>query len=199
MFPFIERCKISLNYLEDSGPSLAACNYLEFMERVRTVMLQHVAQLINIGRTHILYDHEVFKTELFLNYRETMGNFFSSSMNPVFQALNVVLQKLSSQLTNLYSDVNGNQKSSIYFMSSNFRQINYNVGTVKMMLLVLQLSVICKFCFDYFSLFDRCSNSSEPLSDKIIITSDQVVNSNSYETSNLDNKTNTVPPQDSND
>ena len=33
-------------------------------------MLQDVAQLINIGSTHILFDYEVFKTEVFLNHKK---------------------------------------------------------------------------------------------------------------------------------
>ena len=44
-----------------------------------------------------------------------------------------------------------------------------------------------------------CYNSPEPLLDEIINPSDQVVNVNSSETSNLDNMTNEVPPQDIND
>ena len=56
-----------------------------------TVMLQDVAQLINIGRTHILFDDAVFKTDLFLKYKENMGNFCSISVNLVSQSLKDVL------------------------------------------------------------------------------------------------------------
>ena len=48
-------------------------------------MLKDVAQLINIGLINILSDHECFKTELFLNQNETLGTFFSTSVNPVSQ------------------------------------------------------------------------------------------------------------------
>ena len=68
-FPFIEKCKISLNAIDASDPKPTACAFLELMDRGMTVLLQDVAQLINIGFTHILFDCEVFKTELFLNYR----------------------------------------------------------------------------------------------------------------------------------
>ena len=78
-------------------------------------MLQNVAKLMNISRTHILFDHEVFKTELFLKYRETMSTLCSTSVNPVFQSLKAVLTELSSQLTNLQYDVNGHQKTSMCF------------------------------------------------------------------------------------
>ena len=110
-------------------------------------------------------------------------------MNPVPQSLKAALPELSSQLTNLKYDVNGHQKTSMDFLCSNFCQINDNIVTVKMMLLVLQLLVICKK-IDYFSNFERSYNSLEPLADKSINPSDQLVNTNSSETSNLDNMTN---------
>ena len=53
--------------------------------------------------------------------------------------------------------------------------------------------------FNYFSSFERGYNSPEPLSGDSIHTSDQAFNSNSSETLNLDNMSNEVPPQDSND
>ena len=78
IFPLIERYKLSLNALDASDPITTACAFLDFTEIERTVLLQDVAQLINIGRTHILCYHEVFKTELFLNYKETLGTFCST-------------------------------------------------------------------------------------------------------------------------
>ena len=66
------------------------------------------------------------------------------------------------------------------------------------MLLVLQLSVICNFS-KYCSRFESGYNSPEPLADERTYPSDQVVNANSPKTSNLNNTTNEVPPQDSND
>ena len=91
IFPFIEQCNISLNALDASDPSPAAYVLLDFMDRVRTVMLQDVAQLINIGRTHILFDNEVFKTELFLNYNEALSTFCRIIVNLLSQSLNVVM------------------------------------------------------------------------------------------------------------
>ena len=51
---------------------------------------------------------------------------------------------------------------------------------------MLQLLVIYKK-INYCSSFERGSNSPEPLEDEIINPSDQVVNANSPEISNLDN------------
>ena len=65
--PFIEKCKISVNALDASDPNPTSCAFPDLMKRGRTVLLKYLAQLINIGRTHILFDREVFKTELFLN------------------------------------------------------------------------------------------------------------------------------------
>ena len=61
------------------------------MYRGITLILQDVAQLINIGRTHILFHHEVVNTELFLNYKENLGPFFSTSVNPSYQSLKYVM------------------------------------------------------------------------------------------------------------
>ena len=94
-------------------------------------MLQDVAQLINIGRTHILLYRSVFKTDLFLKYRETMGTFCITGVNPVSQSMKAVLTEHSIQVTNLNSDVNGHQNTSMDFLCSNFCQINDNVVTVK--------------------------------------------------------------------
>ena len=59
------------------------------------------------------------------------------------------------------------------------------------------MSVICKK-IKYCSSFERGSNSTKPLADESINPSDQVVNANSSETSNLYNMTSEVPQQDSN-
>ena len=85
--------------------------------------------MINIGRTHILFDHTVFKTELLFKYEETMGNFCSTSGNPVSQSLKAVLPQISSQVKNLHSDINGCKNTSMDFMRSNFCQINADVTT----------------------------------------------------------------------
>ena len=55
------------------------------MERGTTGMIQDVSQLINIGRIHILFDRAVFKTDLLLKYKETMGTFIITSVNIVSQ------------------------------------------------------------------------------------------------------------------
>ena len=101
------------------------------MDRGRKLLLQYFRQLMNIGHTRVLFDHEVFNTELLLNYKEIMGTFCSTIVNPVSQSLKSILPELSSKLTNLHSDVNGHQKTSIYYLSSNFCQINDNVATMK--------------------------------------------------------------------
>ena len=60
-----------------------------------------------------------------------MGTLLSTRVNPVSHSLKSVLTELSSQITNLHSDVNGRQKSSIYFLCSNFHKSNDIVVTVK--------------------------------------------------------------------
>ena len=44
IFPFIERCNISLNALYAPDTRTASCAFLDFMERFRTLLLQYVAQ-----------------------------------------------------------------------------------------------------------------------------------------------------------
>ena len=84
------------------------------------------------------------------------------------------------------------------FLCSKFRQKDDNIVTVKK-------DVACTTTVSNIHFFQvsvkvwKSYNSSEPLSDNIINPSDQVVNANSYESSNLYNMTNEVPPQDSND
>ena len=94
---------------------------------VWTVLLQDVAQLINISWTHILFDNEVFKTKLLLNYKKIMVTFCRISVNPVSKYLKDVLSEVSSQATNLHSDINRHQNTSMDFLHSNFFQINDNV------------------------------------------------------------------------
>ena len=86
---------------------------------------------MNICHTHILFDCEVFKIELFLNYKETLGGFCRTNVNPVTQSLKSLLTELSIQLTNLHSDVDDHQNTSMDYLSFNFRQIDDNVVTVK--------------------------------------------------------------------
>ena len=92
-------------------------------------MLQDVAQLINIGQTRILFDNEVFRTDLFLEYKENVDTLYSRSLNQEYQPLKTVLPEFSNQVTNLHSDINGHQKTSMNFLHYNFRQIKYNVTT----------------------------------------------------------------------
>ena len=66
------------------------------------------------------------------------------------------------------------------------------------MFLVLQMSVICKK-INYCSRPEIDYNPPKPLEDESINTSNQVVNTNSSKTSNLDNITKEVTAQDSND
>ena len=143
--PFIERWKISINGVDVSDPRPTACAFPDFMERGITVVLQGIAQLMNIGRTNILFYHEVFKTELFLNYRETLGTFCSTSVNPVSQSLKAVLTELSSQLTNLHSVVMVTKRPAWIICLLNFVKSMIMLLLWKMMLFVLQLSVICFF------------------------------------------------------
>ena len=58
-----------------SDPSSTDCDFFDFIDRGRKLLIQDVAQLMNIVQTHILFDHEVFKTDLFLKYKETMATF----------------------------------------------------------------------------------------------------------------------------
>ena len=103
-----------------------------FQRQVSTVLLKDVAQLINIVWTHILFDHAVLKTDLFLKYNETMATLSSTNVNPVSQSLKAVLPELSSQVTNFHSDINGHQNTSMDFLRYNFCQINDNVTTTLM-------------------------------------------------------------------
>ena len=84
------------------------------------------------------------------------------------------------------------------FLCSYISQINDNILTVENYVARTTTVSDMQF-FKYFSRFERGSNSPEPLSDKNNNTSDQAVNVDSSETSNLENMTNEVPPQDSSD
>ena len=53
VFLFIYRRRNSLNALYAYNPMPIACDFLDFMDRDRTVLLQYFSQLINISRTHI--------------------------------------------------------------------------------------------------------------------------------------------------
>ena len=101
-------------------------------------MPQDVAQLIHIGGLKFLFYHAVFKTGLLLRCKKTVCTLCSTSVDPVSQSMKAVLTELSSQVTNLHSDINGNQKTSIDFLRSSFRQINDNVTTT------LRISTDCK-------------------------------------------------------
>ena len=142
------------------------------MERGITVLLQDVSQLTNIGRTHIWSDNENFKIELFLNYKETLGNFCSTTVNTVSQSLQAELLELSVQLTNLHYDIDRNKKTSMDYLSPHFFQINDNVVNVEndvaYTTTVRDMQKKIKYC----SRFERGSNSPEPLADEIINPSD---------------------------
>ena len=120
-------------------------------------------------------------------------------MNPVSKSLNDILPELSSQVTNLHSDINSHQNTSMNFLFSKFHQINDNVVTVKNDVAFTTNIIDMRNNFKYFSIYEIGYNSLEYLSDEIINPSHQVVNENSSKTSKLDNITNEVHAQDSND
>ena len=180
ILPLIEWCKITIGALDASNTNPKDFAFLDFMEIGRKVLLQGVAQLINIGCTHILFDHDVFKTEWFLNYKETLGTLFSTSVNPVYLSLNSLLPELSIKLANLHSDVNGHQKTIIDFLCSNFRQINDIVITAKNDFSRSTTVSDMQNLFNYCSWVERGSNSHETLADEIIDDIDKVVNVNSF-------------------
>ena len=70
IFPFIEQYNISLNALNAYYTRPTSCDFIYFIDRGRTLILKDVAQLINIVRTNVLFHPEVFKSGLFLNYRD---------------------------------------------------------------------------------------------------------------------------------
>ena len=85
-------------------------------------------------------------------------------MNQVSQSLKSVLAEISSQLSNLHSDVNGHQNTSMDFLRSDFHQINDNVVNVKNDVAhTTTVSDMKKF--EHFSRCEIGSNSHEPLSD----------------------------------
>ena len=43
IFPFIDKYKISFNDLDESYPRVTSCDFLDFMERRRTLLLQNAA------------------------------------------------------------------------------------------------------------------------------------------------------------
>ena len=137
MFTFIDQFSNSINDLDASDPIPTACVFLDFLDRGIKVLLQDVSQLIKIGRTHILFDHALFRTELLFNYNKTMDTFCITSLNPVSQSLMAVLLEISTQVTSLHYDINGHLNTSTDFLCSNFHQINDNVVTVKKNFLVL--------------------------------------------------------------
>ena len=189
-------------YLQTPHPFLEGAgkhSQLRTFSMVWTVLLQDVAQLINISWTHILFDHEVFKTKLLLNYKKIMVTFCRISVNPVSKYLKDALSEVSSQATNLHSDINRHQNTSMDFLHSNFPQIYDNVATIEDDVACTTTFSDMQSFFKYWSMFKRGYNSHVPLVDEIINPSNQVVNANSSETLNLDKITNEVPPQDSND
>ena len=69
ILPFIYQLRNSLNALGVYDLRPTYFDLLDLVEKGRTIFLQDFTQLIHIGRNHILFDHAVFKTELFLKYK----------------------------------------------------------------------------------------------------------------------------------
>ena len=130
--PFFDSYSLPVIFMTHISPSFLmndrTPNTLQW--HLSTVLIQDVVQLINIGRIYTLFDHAVFNTYLFLRYKETMGNFCRTSVNPLSEFLKAVMSEFSIQVTNLHSDINGHQNTSMAFLYSDFRQIYDNVTTI---------------------------------------------------------------------
>jgi hypothetical protein len=72
IFPEIEYW---LNHQQQtSQPNLAAVGFLNLLQFLRKVILQDAVELLNMGKSHPVLNHEIFKSAAFLRYKEQLSN-----------------------------------------------------------------------------------------------------------------------------
>jgi hypothetical protein len=103
IFPFLEEEMKKDNFLK--RPTTLA--FLNMLKRLRVVILQDVAVLKNMGRTHKFFEAPVFCSNEFENFRKSVSEVVASAMDTSDANVEKVLPGLMKRLDIMHSDMKG--------------------------------------------------------------------------------------------
>ena len=109
MFPFVQRIEEAL--VQSSNPKPTAMAFLSFLKRIRSVILQDAAVMMQNGREHHLFSLPVFQTDLFRTFQSQLIQQLATDVDPVDTSMERVLPGISSRLSNIHVDISKLQSS----------------------------------------------------------------------------------------
>ncbi|KAJ3398968.1 hypothetical protein HDU80_008412 [Chytriomyces hyalinus] len=84
-----------------------ASAFLNLLKRLRIILLQDVAALMAQGRTHILFNHAIFKNPEFQDFTTAAKSYAKQAEEPVNAKLDELLPGLQTQISNSHADLKG--------------------------------------------------------------------------------------------
>ena len=105
VFPFLEKALGTLQGHTVSHPT--AMSFLSLLKRLRIVLLQDAAEMIVIGRSHVIFTNGVFKSNDFLSFVEDMRHHLNHVRNPQDVQLETVLPGVNERFNSLHADLSG--------------------------------------------------------------------------------------------
>jgi hypothetical protein len=113
IFPFVEERMEAVRQAEitEKRTMPTAMGFLQFLERLRSVIAQDVAVMMNEGRYHNLFELDVFQSEAFQTFRNEIATFLACEPNPNHQNISTVLPGVMEQFKSLNDKINLSETS----------------------------------------------------------------------------------------
>ena len=129
IFPFIERAEEKLSRSPNGAEKVTADGFLKLMRSLRKVVLQDAAVMINMGRTHAIFDHHpAFRHPAFLAFKDRMRE--ALNVAPAQDPLNVTLECLMPSVLHHFESLQtaGNEERAL--MNQKFAHVNQQLDVM---------------------------------------------------------------------
>ena len=128
IFPQIEIWEERLRLGTDCVPSVAAGGFLELLKRLRIVLLQDSVILVQTHGSNQLFQHEIFRTEEYIGFKEELLSSVEEAQNPPQLLLQSVVPDIATEIGGMRREIAGQLNHLTSLITSTSTVIN-NVFT----------------------------------------------------------------------
>ena len=104
LFPWVDEKLADIKARANTDPKPTAHAFLTFLKRLRTVILQDVANMMLLGRTHYIFNKPVFQCAMFQRFKSRMKVMLDRNVDPINAAMDVVLPTVCERLYGIRND-----------------------------------------------------------------------------------------------
>jgi hypothetical protein len=126
IFPFIEE---ALEKTESNR--VTTMEFLRLLKRLRIIILQDSAVLINSGRTHFVFQNEIFKSDGFKVFSSELLAYVKSSKDPSTSSFENVLPGICTKIDNVENHISGNIAVLKEYISNSLGKISKDMEDLK--------------------------------------------------------------------